>query len=258
MIEFEFYSVVRLVTIYANLAALVSALACYPSWRAQDTTNKVLGLLVIGNAIATSYSMIEQEYLQTPGGPRYMPYMVLSIASAMIFLKILMEQSEFRTIVKEQQRFVAHSRAESRKIMAEFNAAEKAEWAEVGISMEPAKEPEVTNEPTQVANKAQTVKRTTVQSLIANVLGFLVILPIIAAIVQGQFSEFLSPAAVTTIALIVAVSSAIAGSVSLLMANPAVNAWLTQVGLGARAKEVQAKIDEVAQAGTQAPAGEGD
>lgn len=125
--------------------------------------------------------------------------------------------------------------------------------SETPIPVEPETIPVITNLPTQVNNKAQSVKRSSVQSIIANIVAFLVIVPVIG----GAFQTFLGPVVpekyLGWIAGAIVISTAISGLLAYLMAHPKVNAWLTQVGLGARTKEVQKQIDEVSNASDDQP-----
>ena len=86
--------------------------------------------------------------------------------------------------------------------------------------------------PTQTTYPWKAVLRT----IVAAVIGLGSVLPIAWVIVQEELGAILSPEVMARIGVGVTVALAVTGAITRVMAIPAVNDWLTRLGLGAEPK----------------------
>lgn len=92
------------------------------------------------------------------------------------------------------------------------------------------------SEPTQVRFPIKAILRTIVQVGIPTLLTLCVIIPLIVQAILDNFGEVLPPQFTAWMLGVSAFVTALAATIARVMAIPAVNAWLTHLGLGATPK----------------------
>ena len=95
-------------------------------------------------------------------------------------------------------------------------------------------------QPTQVVEPGRTSVRTALQTAIGIILAAGVVIPAAIAILGDEFAAWTSPEVVKVLGVVSAVAIATSSALARIMAIPAVNAWLTRVGLGAGASTMVA------------------
>lgn len=241
----------RILVILTGAWTIVMLALCLPSWRAQSNFSQVIGVLLVCHIVGITFSMIEQIRIHLPVGSRTIMFIIIGLVSAVLSTKVYVEQIELRTVY----RFIHRETEKQRRDIAMAYRAERdaddAGNASTETPLTAGSTPDVvlSNEPTQAANKGQTVKRTTVQSVIGNIIGFLVIAPIIMGGVQTYLGDYIPVTIMGYLATASAVAVAVSALLSWLMAQPKINAWLTSIGLGARTKELQSTVENVSNAG---------
>lgn len=90
--------------------------------------------------------------------------------------------------------------------------------------------------PTQSAHPGRASWRTVVQNVIAAVITLGVVLPIAVEIVGDDLGAYLPPEVTGWLIAGAAFVAALAGALARVMAIPAVDQWLTHIGLSSRPK----------------------